>query len=73
MPTKRQTTFVTRFAERQAVQTFSRTIEPLRLTFIDLMFGSHRLFECFVEWLIECPLTGPLPQIAHLAAITGQR
>jgi hypothetical protein len=28
---------------------------------------------CFVEWLMEWPVLGPLPQIAHLAAITGQR
>jgi hypothetical protein len=64
---------VTLFAETQAVQTFNRTIEPLRLTFIDLRFGSHRRLLCLVEWLIEWPVTGPLPQMSHLAAITGQR
>ncbi len=64
---------MTLFADRQAVQTFARTIDPLRLIFIDLRFGNQRRFECFVEWLIEWPVAGPLPQMSHLAAITGQR
>ena len=65
--------FVTLFAERQDEHTFARRIEPLTLIFIECRLGNHRRFECFVEWLMLCPVAGPFPQMSHFAAIRRQR
>jgi hypothetical protein len=40
---------VTLFADKQDVQTFARTIDPLRLILIERRFGSQRRLLCFVE------------------------
>ena len=69
-----QTTLVTLFALRQDEHTRARTTPPAgERTFIACRFGSQRrlVFRC--EWLTEKPADGPLPQISHLADITGQR
>jgi hypothetical protein len=66
-------TFATLFAFRQEEHTFARRTEPLRLILIECRFGSHRRFVFRLEWETLCPVTGPLPQMSHLAAITRQR
>ena len=59
----------TLLALRQDEHTLARRTDPFRLIFIECRLGSQRRFVFRFEWETLWPVTGPLPQMSHLAAI----
>ena len=52
---------------RQEVQTYIFFEPPSVLTFTDLIFGFHILFDLLCEWLTAFPKYTPLPHTEHFA------